>query len=160
MDRPARSPGAPTLASNRRHRGRCPRSLCRPCCLLCSLAEELRTMQSADTVATVYHRASGAPRSNGFLYGGHDLASEDLDLPLVLPGGPEYESVHTVFQGEPRERLDPPRWRAFEGTFVYGADAARDVVRPTDLPWLPSCPFGAFVDPSDHLREPPRRRVA
>jgi hypothetical protein len=59
-------------------------------------------MQSADTVAAVYHRASGAPRPNGLPYGGYDLASEDLDLPLVVPGGPEDESIHTVFQGEPR----------------------------------------------------------
>src|SRR5215204_4357685 len=117
-------------------------------------------MQSADTVAAVYHRASGAPRPNGLPYGGYDLASEDLDLPLVVPGGPEDESIHTVFQGEPRERLDPPRWWAFEGTFVYSADAAREVVSPTDLPWLPSCSLSAFVDLSVHLREPPRRRVA
>jgi hypothetical protein len=54
-------------------------------------------MQSADTVAAVYHRASGAPRPNGLPYGGYDLASEDLDLPLVVPGGPEDESIHTVF---------------------------------------------------------------
>ena len=81
-------------------------------------------MQSADTVAAVYHRASGAPRPNGLLYGGHYLTGENLDLPLVVPGGPEDESIHTVFQGEPCERLDPSRWRAFEGTFVYGADAA------------------------------------
>src|SRR5215213_656565 len=117
-------------------------------------------MQSADTVAAVYHRASGAPRPNGLPYGGYDLASEDLDLPLVVPGGPEDESIHTVFQGEPRERLDPPRWWAFEGTFVYSADAAREVVSPTDLPWLPSCSLSAFVDLSVQLREPPRRRVA
>ena len=72
----------------------------------------------------VYHRASGAPRLYGLLYGGHYLAGETLDLPLVVPGGPEDESIHTVFQGEPCERLDPSLWRSFEGTFVYGADAA------------------------------------
>src|SRR5215216_3632980 len=108
----------------------------------------------------VYHRTSGAPQPNGILYGGHYLACEDLDLPLVVSGGPEDNSIHTLFQGEPRERLDPPRWRALEGTLIYGADAARDVVHPADLPWLPSSSFSAFVDPSVHLREPSQRRVA
>src|ERR687890_799136 len=110
-------------------------------------------------LAAVYHRPSGAPRPNGLLYGGHYLACEDLDLPLVVSGGPEDEGIHTVLQGEPCERLDPPGWRAFEGTFLYGADAAREVVRPADLPWLPSCLSGAFVDPSVHLREPSRLGV-
>ena len=72
----------------------------------------------------IYHRASSAPRPNGFLYGGHYLAGEDLDLPFMVPGGPEDERIHTLFQGEPRKRLDPPRWGAFEGTFIRGADGA------------------------------------
>src|SRR5215212_11224570 len=116
-------------------------------------------MQSAATVAAVYHRPSGAPRPNCLLYGGHHLVCEDLDLPLVVCGGPEDESIHTVFQGELRERLDPPRDRAFQEAFALRSDVARDVVGAADLSWLPSCTSSAFVDPSVHIREPRRRRV-
>src|SRR5215210_976371 len=107
----------------------------------------------------VYHRASGPLRADGLLYRGHDLTCKGLHLTLVVPGGPVDERIHSVLQGELRERLHPSRYRAFEETLAFGADVAREVIGATDLSRLSSCSVGAFVDPPVHLGKAPWRRV-